>query len=476
MTSGPMPISKKLIAVFALFFVLGPTAVYGQSTPSEFGQDKSELIHSKTLDNGLDVIVLPDPSLPIATIEIAVKNGAFTEPPEWNGLSHLYEHMFFKGNAVIPDQEAYLNRIRELGIVFNGSTSTERVNYYFTLPSENLKPGLEFMHQAITSPKFDKEQFEKEKGVVISEIDRNESSPQYWLHRAMTKKLWSKYPSRKDSLGTRESVKNATVEQMRTMQDRYYVPNNSTLLIAGDVDKQKAFELAEAIYGDWKRGPDPFEKHPVPKHPQLQGDAQVVVERPNAKVPTVRMAWQGPRVDESPGATYAADVLSFILGQSTSRFQKRLVENGPALSADLSYYTQKTKGPIAVSMQVPAEKLQKAIDLLKGELSELANPDYYTDEQLENAKTILAVRDVYGREKLSSFTHTVSFWWATAGLDYYLDYIDNLQKVTRNDIKGFVETFISGKPRVTGVLVSPKHQKKLELTSEKLKRWTQSGE
>ena len=126
-------------------------------------KDLKEVIKTKTLSNGLQVIVIENHSIPLVTVEIAVKNGAFTEPPEFNGLSHLYEHMFFKGNAVIPTQEAYLRRIRELGIVFNGTTSSERVNYYFTLPSKNAKEGLVFMRDAIMTPKFDEKEFKKER-------------------------------------------------------------------------------------------------------------------------------------------------------------------------------------------------------------------------------------------------------------------------------------------------------------------------
>ncbi|HET6639537.1 MAG TPA: insulinase family protein, partial [Gemmatimonadota bacterium] len=90
-------------------------------------------IHTTTLDNGLEVIVIENHAVPLVTIELDVKNGAYTETPEYNGLSHLYEHMFFKGNRTIPNQEEYLERVNELGAAWNGTTSTERVNYYITV-------------------------------------------------------------------------------------------------------------------------------------------------------------------------------------------------------------------------------------------------------------------------------------------------------------------------------------------------------
>ena len=85
----------------------------------------------KTLPNGLDVLIIEDNSVPLATIEITCKNGSYTESPEYNGLSHLYEHMFFKANKDYSSQEKFLDRVAELGMNFNGTTSVEKVNYYF---------------------------------------------------------------------------------------------------------------------------------------------------------------------------------------------------------------------------------------------------------------------------------------------------------------------------------------------------------
>src|SRR3982750_423671 len=102
-------------------------------------------IQSHTGPNGLTVLVVENHALPLVTVEIAAKNGSMTEPPEYNGLSHLYEPMFFQGNAVIPSQEAYLARARELGMVWNGTTNTERVNYFFTTTSDHLRDAMVFM-------------------------------------------------------------------------------------------------------------------------------------------------------------------------------------------------------------------------------------------------------------------------------------------------------------------------------------------
>ncbi len=445
---------SSILVCIALLGALTVMLPASQVAAQEITSTTNEALTSVTLDNGLEVVVLEDHSVPIVTIEIVVKNGAYTEPPEFNGLSHLYEHMFFKSNAVIPSQEAYLKRMRELGIVFNGTTSDERVNYYFTLPAANLADGLEFMRDAIITPKFDEEEFKKEIEVVIGEVDRNESNPYYWLGQAVQAKVWHAYPTRKDSLGDRATITTSTVDKMKLMKERYYVPNNSALFIAGDVDPARAKELATSLFAGWEKSEkDPHEVYPVPKHPAIPKSEAVMVVK-DVRVPYVDITFHGPSVSIDPKATFAADVLSYILGQPTSKFYKNLVESGLTLGAGMSYYTLSHTGPISLAAQVPPGQVKDAIKAILKETYKFTDPDYFSDEQLESAKTILAVQSIYEQEKTSALVHSISFWWAVAGLDYYRSYVDNLKAVTREDIQNYVQTYVLGKPFILGVLTS----------------------
>jgi len=427
-------------------------------------------IFSTTLENGLEVVVIEDHSLPIVAIEIAVHNGAFTEPPELNGLSHLYEHMFFKGNEAIPDQSAYLARQRELGMLWNGTTSTERVNYFFTLGSDRLCEGLTFMSNAIRTPLFEQGELEREREVVLGEYDRNEANPYYHLRVALDAELWWMYPSRKDSLGDRETISTATVEQMEWLQRTYYIPNNSALFLAGDVTPEEGFALAETLFGDWEAGPDPFIENPPVEHPPIQESHAVIVEQ-DVQAAIAMIGWHGPSVADDPMATFAADVFSFIIGQAAHRFQQNLVDSGVALGADLSYYTQANTGPITMSVAALPTQIDEAIGLLREELSHFTDPDYFTDEQLETAKTLLAVSELYSRQQSTEWVHTVSFWWAVAGLDYYRDYVRNLQAVTREDIVRYIETYLIDQPYVLSLMVSPQVREAGGLTPELVMEW-----
>ncbi|MEW6510135.1 MAG: pitrilysin family protein [Bacteroidota bacterium] len=426
---------------------------------SAVGQQYS--IYSTKLDNGLEVIAIENPIVPLVTVELDVRNGSYTEPPEYNGLSHLYEHMFFKANASIPNQEAYLARARELGMTWNGTTSEERVNYFFTLPKDSLRQGLEFMKAATLTPLFLQAELERERPVVTGEYDRNEANPFYYLFRDVNQKLWYKYYSRKNVLGERETILTADQKKMQTIKDRYYIPNNSALLVAGAVQHEQIFALAREYFGDWKKGADPFTLYPVPEHPPLTASSTVVVEKPVNAV-TVMIALHGPSVTKDPGATYAADVLSYILQQKNSGFQKRLVESGLCAFANFQYQTLDHTGPIIIMAQMSADKFVAGEKQLLDELAHLTDPAYYTDEQLVNAKTALERNEMFGQERPSQFVHTVGYWWAVVGnLDYYLHYVENLRKVTRKDINDYVKKYIQSAPNVKGILVSPADRPKI---------------
>ncbi|HMG09963.1 MAG TPA: insulinase family protein, partial [Mucilaginibacter sp.] len=187
----------------------------------------------KKLSNGLEVVVIENSKVPLATIEIAVKNGAYTEGPEFSGLSHLFEHMFFKANKDYPNQEVFLKRTQELGAIWNGTTDVERVNYYFTFDRDSLKAGLKFMNAAIRFPIYREEDMKKERPVVDGEFQRAESDPGFQLWFGIQQKLWGDLITRKNPIGIHEVINTATPEKMMVIKDKYYFPNNSLLTICG---------------------------------------------------------------------------------------------------------------------------------------------------------------------------------------------------------------------------------------------------
>ena len=380
----------------------------------------------RTLSNGLTVLVIEDHALPLVTVEIGVRNGSMTEPPEFNGLSHLYEHMFFKGNAALPNQEAFLEKTRELGMVFNGSTETEQVNYYFTTTSDKLIPSLSLMRDSIESPLFDSEELRREKQVVIGEIDRNDADPFYHFGHAMDLAMW-KLPSFKDPLGNRSTVSTATVEMMRVIQHRYYVPNNSILVIAGDVDPGACLRARRGATWRLASRAGPVRRPSTSSRSPLEHSKVVLVLQPVESV-ALGFQWHGPsaRGAEVP-ETYAADLLSAIVGQAGSRFQQDLVDSGACVRADFSWYTQAHVGPIAYGLEAAPDRVDTCVEAAIRELPRLAEGEAYSDDEMRNAATQLEVHKSLEREATSAFAHLLTFFWSSTGLAYHDDYLDHLR-------------------------------------------------
>lgn len=424
-------------------------------------------ITDRVLPNGLHVIVIENHAVPLVTVELGVRNGAFAEPPDFDGLSHLYEHMFFKGNRTIPDQEAYLRRLNQLGAIWNGTTSEEYVNYYGTVGVDSLEPMLQFLEDAIRFPLFQEEEFVRERPVVIGEFDRAEATPGFHLRRGMDTLLWTpQYYSRKNVIGNREVILSATREKMEAVKNQYYVAGNAALILSGDITPERGFDLAAKIFGDWSRGENPFAT-PVPRPPPLTARKAVIVEQPVNTV-VLQLAWHGPSVDADPAATYAADLLSPILSNRASRFHKRLVDSRLAFAAGIGYYTQRNVGPIYASLQTTPDNLFAARDALLEEIEAMASENYFTDDEVADAQRQNTLSAIQERERASEWAHTVGFWWSVAGLDYYRNYVPNIQRVARADLARFVRDYLAGKPYVIGAMLNPTARAQANLTAERL--------
>jgi zinc protease len=411
--------------------------------------------------------VVENHGVPLVTIEANSRNGSFTQSPTYEGLSHLYEHMFFKSNASYPQPEQFVARASELGAVFNGTTQEERVNYYLTVPSDSAMPAMAFLASALRNPLFRPDELERERAVVIGEYDRAESDPFYALTTTMGKTLWGSAWSRKNPLGERAVILKTTPEQMRTIQRKYYVPNNTALIVTGDVTADSIFAVARRLLGDWPRAADPFVTDPIPPVPALVGNKAVIVEQPVSAV-IVMLQWHGPGAHADVPATYAADVFSDVLNQPASRFQRKLVDSGLWQSIGVNYYTLNQVGPITISGAVAPEKLRDAIAALDRELLEVVKPGYITKDAVDGVKQKRIVETMESLERASGFAHQLGFWWAVTGMEYFFGYNDTMAKQTPDDLRRYASRYILGKPRVTGVLLSPETRRAIRLTEAEL--------
>lgn len=406
-------------------------------------------IRDTVLANGLAVIVAENHAVPITTVEVTLRAGAIMQQPGDEGVAHLFEHVLFRGYGA---EHAWRRAVADIDGTFNGTTSTEQVSFFITVPSEYAEKAVQRLGELVAGASFSKGHLEDEVRIVIGEFERNASMPEYRLRTVADHLLWRGAAGRKDALGTPATVGMATIERVREYYRRYYVPNNAAVIVSGDVRVGEAFTWVARRFGKWKRGEDPWAARPLPPIPPLDS-VHLVTDEGKVPAVTITLQWHGPSVRADPTATYAADVFSDLANSAVSGFRQRLVESGLFQSLVVNYYTQSDIGPITISGVTTTDVAQDAFRALRAEIAAFDDPGYVTPDLLEIAKKHRFVESIYGFERGSGLAHTIGFWWAVAGLDYFRDYVPAMMRMTADDLRGYVSRYIVGRPHVGAALL-----------------------
>jgi zinc protease len=408
-------------------------------------------VRDTTLANGLAVIAIENHAVPLVTVDVTVKTGAFTQEVGDEGVPHLFEHMLFK-SYITDERQTFEQQVGQLDAAYNGSTSEEGVNYWVMLPSENFDDAMALLAQLVRDPVFTDDNLNRERFVVLDEFHRDESNPMYLVDRAVDVRLWTTSWGRKNPLGETGALWKATPKRLTQIFHQYYIPNNAAVVVSGAVTPERVFASARNHFGHWKPAPDPFAASPMPPVPPLARSTGVVLEGDVRDV-VLFLKWQGPSVTANRADTYAADVLSTILDAPGSTFQQRLVDNGLFSSCSIGYKTLAHTGPITLVAHTSIDSLTSALNALYVQLSMLGTADAFTDEELADARQARQVEAAFEMDNSTGIAHTAAFWWSVAGLDYFLDYTDHLQSVQRADIDRYVQRYLTDQPLVAGVLV-----------------------
>jgi len=228
------------------------------------------------------------------------------------------------------------------------------------------------------------------------------------------------------------------------------------LTIAGNVSHVQLLPKVEDLFGSWQQSNfDPVKKWPAPNFKPITSTQYFTVENATATVPYFLLAWQGPNARTDVASTYAADVFSYIMTQNSSRLNKALVQSGLALEITFSYLTLSHGGPITFVIKPNPAKLKECLAEVKRQINLFDADDYITAEQIATAQRKLEITQIRREEVTSDFVNTLSFWWASASLDYFYSYVDNLQKVKKINLQAYVRKYIKNKPYCAGLLISP---------------------
>ena len=446
MASG-LPLRWRLIAPTLAALAGAPGAAAAQDS------SLARFIHRTRLDNGLDVVTVENNTVPLATVLVAVRNGAFTQDSADQGMAHLYEHLLFRSyGGGRPD--AFGIEVSHLNGRYNGATSEEVVYYDVAVPSRNVEQGIKLVARLVREARFSNGDLKAERPVVLDELQRDESDPEEQLQRHVDRMLWGASWCRKDVRGDSTSLAGVTLDRLKQTYARYYLPNNSALIVTGDVSSDRVFEQARDAFRDWRPGPDPFVDHPVPPIAPRTTSTAVVVAADVRDV-TIRVALQGPGVGTDTAATYAADALFDVLDDPASAFQHRLVDQGPFQSVWGHYLTLDHTGPIEIVGKTTSERAEEALTDLFDELESLETLQGITEEDLTIARKRREVSMALTLEGTSLLAPQLASWWSSAGLDYYLGYDARMAAQTVDDLRRFARAYIVGRPRVIGVLAPP---------------------
>ncbi|HEY9595935.1 MAG TPA: insulinase family protein, partial [Spirochaetia bacterium] len=318
----------------------------------------------------------------------------------------------------------------------------------------------------------------------VSEILGYLNDPRNVLVSALEKALFWKYPWRKDVSGSEALVRAATVKDLQAIRDAWYVPNNAALFIGGDVDPRAVRAAVEKSFGDWPKAADPWASPPPP---QEAPPRDVLLAFPDEQVSpgvvAVTLRYRGPDVTRDPTATWAADVWGSLLSDPNGRFVTEMARRVPGLYRkdymSASYRTQRDGGYISFStlllLQKGRDTFGRAV-LLKKAFANLcanmaADRSYFTKHDFEVLVRQLSDQRIWERETVDGFLDQLSFWWATAGIDYYNGYDEALAKVGSPEIATFLQGWVLGKTSVLAVRMNPDDFAKEKRSAER-QGWT----
>ncbi len=288
----------------------------------------------RTFANGLDVIVHEDRSLPMVAVNIWYHVGSKNERPGRTGFAHLFEHLMFEGSAHHPS--GYFGPLQQAGALLNGSTNSDRTNYWEVVPTGALELALflESDRMGHLLPALTEEKFRNQRDVVLNERRQNyENRPYGLVGLAISTRLFDpNHPYHWPTIGWPDDLRAASLEDVREFFRTYYHPANASLVLAGDVDPERAFELAERYFGDLAPGPAPAR---MQVNAQLDEHRRDLIED-RVELPRLYLAWHSPAAFASEDAEL--DLAGDVIGHGkTSRLYRELVYER-RIATDVSAY------------------------------------------------------------------------------------------------------------------------------------------
>lgn len=413
--------------------------------PLEVAVAESTTVHEHRLENGLKVLVKEDHRAPVVVSQVWYKVGSSYEYGGITGVSHILEHMMFKGTSNHAPGD-FSRIIAENGGQENAFTGRDYTAYFQRLEKSRLEISFELEADRMRNLKLNAEEFGKERQVVLEERrmrtdDRPRSKTSEYFSAAAHTNGGYKNPV----IGWPDDIRQLTVEDLQRWYQLWYAPGNATLVVVGDVDPQEVFELAERYFGPLEAGP-PAEMKSRLEVEQI-GERRVTIRLP-AELPYLLMGYKVPvlKTVENPDDAYALEVLAGILdGGSSARLSSRLVRGKQiALSAGAGYDLYARLRSLFTVSALPAGKqsLAEVEKALREEIG-LLQKELVTERELNRVKAQVLANEIYELDSIFyqamqiGTLETVGLGWKTI-----YEYVDRIKLVTPEQVRDVARRYL----------------------------------
>ncbi len=401
-------------------------------------------VHETTLDNGLKVIVKPDRRAPVVVSQLWYKVGSSDEPAGLTGVSHVLEHMMFKGSERLAPGE-FSRIIAELGGRENAFTSKDYTAYYQQLEKSRLPVSFELEAERMRKLRLPDDEFQKEVKVVMEERRlRTDDRPEGLLYEQFMATAYQVHPYRNPIIGWMDDLKKLRVEELKDWYRRWYAPNNATLVVVGDVEPRAVFALANKYFGAIPRAE--VAPNAAPAEPPQRGTRRTRVAAP-AEVPSILLGFHVPQFRTGrEWEPYALEVLAGVLdGGNSARFARELVrEQQIANNADADYGSVARYPGMFTISATPArghdsEELERA---LLAQIERLRQ-EPVSDAELERVKAQVVAGNVFNRDSLYYQAMQIGMLETTgAGWRLMDDYVEGIRRVSARQVQEVAQHYL----------------------------------
>jgi zinc protease len=415
--------------------------------------------HEYVLSNGMKVLLVEVPKAPVATVQVWYKVGSRNEVMGRAGLSHMLEHMMFKGTAKYP-KGAFSRLIRKNGGIDNAFTGQDFTAYFENLAADRVELALELEADRMQSLALDNNEFQTEREVVKEERRlRTEDDPQGALVEVLFAQAFLSHPYHWPVIGWFSDLDAMSLDDLQHHYDTFYSPNNATLVVVGDIKADALIQTIRNLFEPIPKGPSP--KQTVSAEPAQRGERRFFLKR-EAQVPFVMMGFRVPNYSSED--SYALDLLESILaqGKSSRLYQSLVYDQKNSLAVGAEYGLMQTDPGLfyVYSLVSPGAKVEAVEDALQRELTRLQS-EPPSGLELQRAKNQVEASRLF--EQDSNFRRAMLIGQSEsvgAGWRRVDQFLERIRSVTAKDIQRVAKQYLTPDNRTVGILIPlpPKQQ------------------